>query len=82
MIEAGFREHGLNRIEIACATDNSRSRAIPERLKLTFQGGLREREYLYGRHVDAAIYSMLALELPLNEALHQKGGECGVISTE
>jgi len=71
LIETGFREYGLNRIEIACATDNKQSRAIPERLGFTFEGVLREREYLYGRHVDHAIYSILASELSLNKALHR-----------
>jgi len=71
LVEVGFREYNLNRIEIACATGNKRSRAIPERLGLAFEGVLREREYLYGKHVDHAIYSILASELSLNKALHR-----------
>ncbi|WP_202980234.1 GNAT family N-acetyltransferase [Marinobacter fonticola] len=71
LIETGFREYGLNRIEIACATDNGRSRALPERLGFTFEGVLREREYLYGRYVDHALYSMLASEFSLKKALHR-----------
>lgn len=63
LVVAGFDEHRLNRIEIECATGNARSRAVPERLGFTFEGVLREREYLYGRYVDHAIYSMLAAEL-------------------
>ncbi|MEX1215547.1 GNAT family N-acetyltransferase, partial [Saccharospirillum sp.] len=70
LVESGFREHDLNRIEIACATGNVKSRAIPERLGFRFEGMLREREYLYGRYVDHAVYSMLASELSLNKALH------------
>ncbi|WP_425425081.1 GNAT family N-acetyltransferase [Aquisalimonas asiatica] len=62
LVEAGFREYGLNRIDIACATGNARSRAIPERLGFTFEGILREREYLHGRSVDHAVYSMWASE--------------------
>lgn len=68
LVEAGFREYGLNRIEIACATENAKSKAIPKRLGFTFEGILREREYLYGRYVDHVIYSMLASELLLNKA--------------
>lgn len=71
LVKAGFSEHRLNRIEIACATGNARSRAVPERLGFTFEGVLREREYLYGRYVDHAIYSMLASEISLNKALHR-----------
>lgn len=71
LIEAGFQEHRLNRIEIACATGNARSRAIPERLGFKLEGVLRERENLYGRRVDHAIYSMLASEFLLNNALRR-----------
>jgi ribosomal-protein-serine acetyltransferase len=71
LVEVGFRDYGLNRIEITCATGNARSRAIPERLEFKFEGVLREREFLYGRYVDHAIYSMLASEFSLNKALHR-----------
>ncbi len=67
LVDVGFREHGLNRIEIACATENVKSRAIAERLAFTFEGVLREREYLYGHYVDHAIYSMLAREFANND---------------
>jgi len=62
LVEQGFREYGLNRIEIACATGNTRSRAIPERLGFELEGVFREREYVNGRYLDQAIYSMLASE--------------------
>lgn len=62
LVEAGFQEYGLNRIEIACAIENTRSRAIPERLGFKLEGVLREREHLYNQYVDHAIYSMLASE--------------------
>lgn len=65
LLELGFHEYHLNRIEIACATGNHRSRAIPERLRFEFEGVLREREHLYGKYVDNAIYSMLASEYPV-----------------
>lgn len=71
IIKAGFLEYGLNRIEIACATSNQRSRAIPKRLGFKFEGVLRERELLYGKYVDHAIYSLLAAEFALNNALHR-----------
>ncbi|KFF50423.1 GCN5 family acetyltransferase [Gammaproteobacteria bacterium MFB021] len=63
LVKIGFNEHELNRIEIACAMGNARSRAVPERLGFTFEGVLREREHLHGRYVDHALYSMLASEL-------------------
>lgn len=63
LAESGFREYGLNRIEIACATGNAKSRIIPERLGFKLEGVLRESEFLNGRHVDQAIYSLLASEV-------------------
>jgi ribosomal-protein-serine acetyltransferase len=57
-----FGELGLNRVEIACATGNRRSCAIPERLGFTREGIARESEWLYDHYVDVVVYSMLAAE--------------------
>jgi len=62
VLKIGFAELQLRRIEIACATGNLKSRAIPERLGFYFEKVLRERELLNGRYVDHALYSMLAGE--------------------
>ena len=50
----------LNRIEIAVATENRRSRAIPERLGFREEGTLRQFQLVNGRYLDCASYSMLA----------------------
>lgn len=55
-----FEELGLNRVEIACATGNQRSCAIPERLGFQREGIRREAEWLYDHYVDLVTYSMLA----------------------
>jgi ribosomal-protein-serine acetyltransferase len=57
-----FDELGLNRVEIKAATDNARSRAIPERLGFRHEGVLREGERLYDRFVDLEVYALLASE--------------------
>lgn len=57
--EYAFVELGLQRVEIQCATDNLRSRAIPERLGFTNEGSRRQAEWLHDHFADLAVYSML-----------------------
>jgi|GEM_PF-3799316 len=45
----GFEVLALNRMVINCASENSRSRAIPERLDFTNEGTCRNAEWLYSR---------------------------------
>lgn len=58
----GFTDLNLNRIDIRCASKNLRSQAVAKRLGLTYEGTLREAEWLYDRFVDHRIYSMLQRE--------------------
>ncbi len=60
LISYAFDELGLNRVEIRCATENKRSRAIPERLGFTQEGIVREAEWLYDHYVDLIVYAVLA----------------------
>jgi ribosomal-protein-serine acetyltransferase len=62
MINQGFDAWKLNRITIECATDNSRSRAIPERLGFKLEGIVRSIEWLHDRYVDHAMYGLLRTE--------------------
>lgn len=62
IVRYAFLTLDLNRVEIAAATGNIRSRAVPERLGFKFEGVLREREELYGTFVDHALYSQLRSE--------------------
>jgi ribosomal-protein-serine acetyltransferase len=62
VVRYAFLTLDLNRVEIAAGTDNLRSRAIPERLGFKLEGVLRQREHLYGRYVDHAMYSQLRSE--------------------
>jgi ribosomal-protein-serine acetyltransferase len=52
----------LNRVEIRAASENRRSRAIPERLDFREEGILRDAESVGGRLLDRVTYSMLAAD--------------------
>lgn len=45
-------------MEIHCAPDNKRSRAIPERLGFREEARLRETELVQGRYLDGIVYGM------------------------
>lgn len=59
LTEYAFVELGLQRVEIQCATENLRSRAIPERLGFTNEGSRRQAEWLHDHFADLAVFSML-----------------------
>jgi ribosomal-protein-serine acetyltransferase len=63
MTRHALAELKLNRVEIRCAVENHRSRAIPRRLGFTEEGRLREVEWLYDHFEDHIVYSLLASEL-------------------
>jgi ribosomal-protein-serine acetyltransferase len=59
MIAHGFAAWGLNRFTIECASENSRSRAIAERLGFKLEGIVRGIQWLQDHYVDAAMYGLL-----------------------
>ena len=60
MVDYAFDVLNLNRVEIRCADQNHPSRRIPERLNFTYEGTIRDAEWLYEHFVDNRIYGMLA----------------------
>ena len=60
MINYGFTTLKLNRVVIACATGNHRSRAIPLRLGFIYEGVVRDAEWLYQEFVEHDIYALSA----------------------
>lgn len=64
MIDIGFRDLGLHRIEIHAGLENVRSRAIPERLGFTREGVRRGAERGSGGYYDLVVYGLLEDEWP------------------
>lgn len=62
LIDYAFHTYHLNRIEIRCGTENSKSRAVPERLGFSLEGIQRDAEFLADHFHDLAVYSMLACD--------------------
>jgi len=61
-VDHAFTQLGLHRVEIRCAPDNRRSRAIPERLGFRAEGTIRSAEWLYDHFVDHVVYGILVDE--------------------
>jgi ribosomal-protein-serine acetyltransferase len=59
MIAHSFKVWNLNRVTIECATENTRSRAIPERLGFKLEGIIRQVEWLGDHYADHAFYGLL-----------------------
>ena len=64
LVGVGFGDIGLHRIEIRAGVDNARSRAIPERLGLVYEGVERGGERGSGGYYDLAVYAILEDEWP------------------
>jgi ribosomal-protein-serine acetyltransferase len=62
LLDYAFYEWELHRVEIHCAPENIRSRAIPERLGFREEARLREAELVGGRYLDSVVYGMLEAE--------------------
>ena len=69
VLDYSFGRMGLNRIEIRCATENLKSRAIPQRLGFKEEGLIRQAEWLYDHYVDHVVYGMLESQWLNNEKL-------------
>ncbi|HWO98241.1 MAG TPA: GNAT family protein [Bacillus sp. (in: firmicutes)] len=62
LTDYAFNELKLNRVDIRAAKENTKSRAIPERLGFVCEGQIRQAEWLYNHYVDHIVYGMLATE--------------------
>ena len=62
LISHGFTALNLNRIEIKCAVENEKSRAIAEKLQFKQEGILKQAEWLNGKFINLYLYAMLKEE--------------------
>ncbi|MEJ2608325.1 MAG: GNAT family protein [Anaerolineales bacterium] len=63
LAQFGFREVGLQRIEIVVGVENGASRRVAEKAGALFEGILRKRIKIGDRHIDAAMYSLVPDDL-------------------
>jgi len=59
LLDHAFGVWQLHRVEIRAAVNNTRSRAIPERLGFNQEGVLRAAERIGKRYTDQVVYAML-----------------------
>jgi ribosomal-protein-serine acetyltransferase len=59
LIDFLFNEMKLNRVQINCNVENTKSRAVPERLGFELEGIHRQVEFFDNHYGDWAIYAML-----------------------
>lgn len=70
VIHLGFTSWPLQKIEIHCAVDNLKSRAIPERLGFQNEGTIRRTAKVYDTYQDHIVYGLLREEYLDNHNLH------------
>jgi ribosomal-protein-alanine N-acetyltransferase len=63
VIRFGFGRMELNRIQARCVAENTASARVMEKVGMTYEGTLRESEYIKGAFWDIKIYSILRREL-------------------
>lgn len=59
LIDHCFKDLGMNRVEIKCATGNNKSIAIAEKLNFKIEGIIRQGEFHTDKFFDINLYSML-----------------------
>lgn len=69
LIDHAFNELKLNRVEIRCGFENTKSRRIPEKLGFKEEGVIKQAEWLHDRFIDLVIYATLANEWQANKGL-------------
>jgi RimJ/RimL family protein N-acetyltransferase len=64
--EFGLKQLQLNRLEMLMAAENFASQRVAQKAGARFEGRLRNRLVLNGRHHDAVLYSLVEADLEAN----------------
>lgn len=59
LIDYGFNNLELHRIDIVAGEYNEKSRSIPKRLNFTQEAVMKDYEFLYDKYHDCALYRMI-----------------------
>jgi len=62
MLEYGFRELNLNRVDLSVLATNERAIGLYESLGFRHEGRLREAQFRSGQYVDVLLMAILAKE--------------------
>jgi ribosomal-protein-alanine N-acetyltransferase len=62
IISFGFERVGLNRIEARCIAQNTASARVMEKAGMTYEGTLRQREFIKGAYRNMKLYAILNSE--------------------
>lgn len=62
VLDFGFNDLGLNRIEAKYMPENLTSKRVMEKVGMTFEGVIRKSMYIKGRYIDVGICSILRSE--------------------
>jgi len=62
VIQFCFERMELNRVEARCIAENTASARVMEKAGMSYEGTLREREYIKGAYRDMKLYSILRSE--------------------
>ena len=68
LIDYGFKEMGLNRIQASADTDNKRSLTMIQRLGFTLEGTMRQKDFYKGAFHDDVMFSILRKEWEIENA--------------
>ncbi len=74
VIQIGFEEMGLHKVQLRIAVGNTRSERIARRLEFTLEGTLRDEVKVGTRWLDHTVWSMLESEWAVQRERHRAEG--------